>query len=470
MRRSIAILVVLLGGAMSTGVLAEGLTDYAIGVQPGCIVGRFDAKAPPVFEAAGYADLDRRRLITPRTQFLLASASKQFTALAAVLLAEKGKLRLDDPARRWLPEMAGAVGDATIEQLLHQTAGVRDHTTLLTLSGVERLGAVDRRATLAMMARLQRTNFLPGSRAQYSNGNYLLLSEIVARASGMPFERYLDQAIFQPLGMGDSFALPAVSRRPAEIAHGYRPLRAGGFGLADDRPATSGSGGVVTSMRDLARFDRDFHLGRTVWRPAVRAAMLRPGRLAGGETAVLPEFGTPYGAGLGLETRGDDLRVSHDGGAEGFVVEYARLVKARRGAAALCNRVDADPSALVEAALPAAQPAAASATAAPSTSPALPPTPFTDLAVIAGRYRSAELDATYVFRPKGEGFEVEITSPLTPSPIIDSWGALKRHGPAEFGTGPIRVVYETANGRATRLTLRFGRRVEGLVFDRVEDR
>ncbi len=468
MRRSIAILMVLLGGAVSTGARATGLADYAAGVQPGCIVGRFGAEAEPVFEAAGYADLDRRRPITSRTQFLLASASKQFTALAVVLLAEKGALSLDDPARRWLPEMAGAVGDATVDQLLHQTAGVRDHTTLLTLSGVERLGAVDRPATLALMARLQGTNFPPGRRAQYSNGDYLLLSEIVARASGMPFERYLDQTIFRPLGMGDSFALPSTSRRPAEMAHGYRPLRAGGFDVADDRPATSGSGGVVTSMRDLARFDRDFHLGRIVWRPAVKAAMLRPGRLADGETAILPEFETPYGAGLGLEARGDDLRVSHDGGAEGFVVEYARLVNARRSAAALCNRVDADPSGLVEAALPSPRPVSAPEGGASNVS--TPPTPFTDLAMIAGRYRSAELDATYVFRPKGEGFEVEITSPLVAAPVTDSWGALKRYGPAEFGTGPIRVVYEVANGRATRLTLRFGRRVEGLVFERVEDR
>lgn len=466
MRRSIAILLAVLGsGAAPAAASADGLADYATGVQPGCIVGRFSADAPPAFESAGYADIAGQRPITSRTQFLLASASKQFTALAVVILADNGVLSLDDPAKRWLPEMAGALGDVTIDQLLHHTAGVRDHTTLIMLSGVERLASVDRPATLAMMARLKATNFQPGSRAQYSNGNYLLLSEIVTRASGMPFERYLEKAIFRPLGMTDSFALPAASRRPADLAHGYRPLRAGGFDLADDRPATSGSGGVVTSMRDLARFDRDFHLGRVVWRPSVKAVMLRPGRLSNGEIAKLPEFGTPYGAGLGLETRGEELRVSHDGGAEGFVAEYVRLVGARRGAAALCNRVDADPSALAEAALKSPPP-----DPVPPAVPGPPPVatpPFTDLAVIAGRYRSEELGATYDFKPVEGGFEVTIVSPLTTAPVIDNWGGLRRYGPAEFGTGPIRVVYESTDGRATRLTLRFGRRVDGLVFDRI---
>lgn len=449
---------------------AEGegdLAAYRTGVQPGCAVGRYTADGAPAFEVAGYADPAERRPITPRTQFLIASASKQFTALAVLTLADAGLIELDAPARRYLPEMVGAVGEATVRQLLNQTAGVRDHTALLALVGVERLGSVDRARTLALMARQSATNFAPGSRAQYSNGNYLLLSEIVARASDMPFERYLQKAVFSPLGMRDSLALPAAPRAARRLAHGYSPDRKGDYVVADDVPATSGSGGVITTVTDLALFDRDFQLERKVWRPKIKAEMLKPGLLTDGSTAILPEFGTPYGAGLGLDRRDGELWVSHDGGSEGFAAEYIRLSTARRSVAVLCNRADARPSRLAENLLaPPPPPTAAPGAPAP---PEPAPGPFTDLAIIAGRYRSEDLDATYEFRPAGQGFEVTITSPWTPEPVLDSWGGLRRYGDAAFGTGPIRVTFDRREGHAQTLTLRFGRRVEGLKLVRIGD-
>ena len=451
---------------MSVGASDDDLAAYRSDMQPGCALGRFSATAPPVFEVAGYADLAARRRITPRTQFLIASASKQFTALAVMLLVDQGRIGLDDPARRWLPEMSGAVGEATIRELLNQTAGVRDHTTLMMLVGLGQLGSLDRARTLALMARQRGTNFPPGSRSQYSNGNYLLLSEIVARASGMTFEQYLEKAIFRPLGMRDSLALPAGNHDLKRLAHGYQPTREG-FAVADDVPATSGSGGVVTTVADLARFDRDFYREARVWRPKVKAMMLEPGRLADGSVAILPEFGTPYGAGLGLDRRDGELWVSHNGGAEGFAADYVRRTGARRSVAVLCNRADARPTRLAGSLL-----AATPSPVAPSTTPgpqAAAPEPFTDLAVIAGRYRSEDLDAIYDFRPAAGGFEVIITSPWTPAPVVDSWGGLRRYGADEFGTGPIRVAYALRGGRAETLTLRFGRRVEGLKLIRMPD-
>lgn len=470
MRLAPALLLSLCLIAPSTRVSADvgdGLAAFRVGIQPGCAVGRYSADAAPVFEVAGYADLQGKRPITPRTRFIIASASKQFTALAVLTLADEGRIDLDAPARRYLPEMAGAVGEATVRQLLNQTAGVRDHTTLFALLGIERLGSIDRTRTLALMARQSATNFTPGSRAAYSNGNYLLLSEIVARVAGMPFETYLQRAIFRPLGMRDSSAIGA--RPPAgRLAHGYDPDRDGGYALADDVPATSGSGGVITTVADLALFDRDFRLERIVWRPKIKAQMLKPGLLNDGSTAILPEFGTPYGAGLGLEQRDGDLWVAHDGGAEGFAAQYIRVVGARRGVAVLCNRADGAASELAEKLLAPPQPTAAPTSGAARPQPA-PPRPFTETAVIAGRYRASDLDAIYDFRPSGQGFEVTITSPWTPGPVIDTWGGLRRYGADEFGTGPIRVTFERRGDHAEVLTLRFGRRVEGLKLVRIAE-
>jgi CubicO group peptidase (beta-lactamase class C family) len=103
------------------------------GAQPGCAVAVL-TPAGPRFDAAGLADVAGGVAITPRTRFLIASASKQVTALAVLSLVDAGRIGLDDPAARRLPDMAGALQGATVRQLLNQTAGVRDHTTLMALS------------------------------------------------------------------------------------------------------------------------------------------------------------------------------------------------------------------------------------------------------------------------------------------------------------------------------------------------
>ncbi len=129
-------------------------------VQPGCAVAVLDP-AGPRFDAAGLTDLEAATPITSRTGFLIASASKQFTALAVLTLVDAGRIELDAPAARWLPDMAGALQGATVRQLLNQTAGVRDHTILMALSGIERLSEAPPDSTLAMMRGLDSGNFAP---------------------------------------------------------------------------------------------------------------------------------------------------------------------------------------------------------------------------------------------------------------------------------------------------------------------
>lgn len=433
---------------------ADPLSALRDGVQPGCAV-MVLGPSGPTFDAAGFADLEARTPITPDTRFVIASASKSFTALAVLTLADQGRIGLDDPAERWLPELAGAMQGATVRQLLNQTAGVRDHTILMALAGVERLGEVDPAATLAMMQGLRSGNFTPGERAQYSNGNYLALARLVDRVSGRAFADYADEAIFAPLSMADT-----RFRADAPIAHGYRRLRDGSYRIADDQPALPGSGGLATTVRDLARFDAAFRAGLGPWSAPVKAMFLEPGRLSNGAIAVLPEFGTPYGAGVGLEDRNGVLWLGHDGGSEGFRAEYVRQATGPRGAAVLCNRSDVDPGEIVRALL---GEASRDAEEAPAPSrPPRPPASEAEVAAMAGRWRSDETGIEYDIRLADGGLRTTIRSPLWPEPIVEDWGGLRHDEGGGIASGPLRLRVQ-----GDILAVSFGRRVENLAFRRV---
>ncbi|MFC5374442.1 serine hydrolase domain-containing protein [Brevundimonas faecalis] len=428
--------------------------------QPGCAVAVL-GPAGPRFDAAGLADVEGGAAITSRTRFPIASASKQFTALTVLHLADTGRIELDAPAARWLPDMAGALQGATVRQLLNQTAGVRDHTTLMVLAGIERMGEVPPSALLAMMRGLSSGNFPPGDRAAYSNGNYLMLAQLVERVTGRTLADYAYEAIFAPLGMADTgFAVEGLT------THGYRRLRDGSFRVADDQPSVPGSGGLVATAEDLARFDAAFRAGRGVWTPNVKAQFVAPGRLTDGSIAILPEFGTPYGAGVSLEDRDGAAWLSHDGGSEGFRAEYVRQagepVGASVGAIVLSNRTDVNPGAIAEALL--GRPAATAPRAA-SSRPRQAPKPASETARagLVGRWRSAETGIAYDIRPAEDGVRVTIRSPLSPEPILEDWGGLSMGPNGEIATGPLRLKVD-----GDRLTVSFGRRVEKLVFQRTD--
>lgn len=450
------------------------LSEFANGVQPGCVMGCFGPAGRVTTRSAGYDRLVGGKRLDEHTRFLVASMSKQFTALSILILAEQGKLRLEDRASRWLPELTSAVDDATIEELLHQTAGVRDHVNLLFLSGVGALARVDRAQTFALLARQQRTNFPPGTRAQYSNGNYFVLAEIVERASGQALATFAQREIFTPIGMDRTGFLDA--HEAIALADGHEPAEGGRFRVANDRPATHGSGGVVTTVADIARFDRAFRAGKGPWTAALKARFLVPGRLRSGEVAVLPEFGTAYGAGVGLSPVGTDLQIEHDGGAEGFRSQYVRMRDAPLAVAVLCNRVDANASAMAKTALSelrgvaATSPSSASpqSSAAPrAETPAPQPPDASLLARLAGDYRADELSTAYRLTAVGDGFEVEIHSPYTAGEgSTETWGGLTLESPGVIRSGPLRLDFVEIDGRATLRSLSFGKRVEGIALVR----
>jgi len=225
----------------------------------------------PVFRRAyGLADLEHGVRATAATDYRLASMTKQFTAAAILLLAEDGRLTLDDGIRKWLPSLPPAAGPVTIRELLTHTGGLTDYEDLIPPGATVQVHDAD---VLSMLERENRTYFTPGTQYRYSDTGYSLLSLIVARASGTGFATFLRRRIFIPLGMYASVAYEAGVSVVPHRAFGYS-LDAGAWKRTDQSltSAVLGDGGIYSSIDDLAKWDAALYDERLLQRASLNAA------------------------------------------------------------------------------------------------------------------------------------------------------------------------------------------------------
>jgi CubicO group peptidase (beta-lactamase class C family) len=283
--------------------------------------------------AWGLADLERGIPIGTDTAFNLASVSKQFTAMAIMMLAEEGRLAYDDPITRFLPELSRFGDERSIRHLLTHSAGLPDYyDVMVEISGVERPYT---RHALAVFSSWGEPLFPAGERYEYSNPGYELLALIVERASGGSYAEFVERRIFAPLGMTSSAVYDERAPTIARRAYGYR--RDGdGFRLDDDHPLNYliGSGGIYSTVEDLLRWDQALYGERLVRRETLAEAW-RPARLNGGE-----EY--PYGFGWRLTKHLGLARVWHAGEWLGFQTFIARYPDRRFSVIVLSNLVETD--------------------------------------------------------------------------------------------------------------------------------
>ncbi|HET8818096.1 MAG TPA: serine hydrolase domain-containing protein [Xanthomonadaceae bacterium] len=307
------------------------MAEYA-GAVPGASVLVMHQGAPVVRRAYGMADVDGAVVSTPATNYRLASVTKQFTAAAVLLLAEDGRLSLDDPLARWLPSLPPTPGAATLHQVLAHTSGLLDYEDHVPEAAATQVRDAD---VLRLLEPHDRTLFRPGTAHRYSNSGYALLALVVARVSGRSFPAYLRENIFLPLGMEATLA--RVDQGPAV------PHRAFGHSLVDgawvrtDQGPTSavlGDGGVYSSIDDLAKWD----------------AALQDDRLLSGESrrlAFTPHAATDDPAvhyGYGWRITGDARW--HSGETIGFRNVIVRWPGRRLTVVVLTNRNAPEPHAL----------------------------------------------------------------------------------------------------------------------------
>lgn len=370
---------------------------------PGCAVGAFRGGETLLTTAAGASDIATGKPLNADTLFYAASISKQFTSLAAAILIDKGKIDLKDDVRKYIPELPRYKVPVTIEMLMHHTSGIRDFLSMIRLAGIESAGSVDKNTALKLLFSQKDTNFTPGTAYTYSNGGYLLLAEVIERVSGMPFSEFAARSILKPLGMTRSFFMNGTSPIGENIARGYVPI-GDGFEIRDTYPRFSGSGGLMVSINDLAKFNRDIEVGHKIWTPPIQKIMLTPGTFTSGDPAIDKRSGLVYAAGLQVGARRGHQFVQHGGGAEAFKNMYSRLPGRNLQVAVFCNRGDWDSQEKSDAVIEAIE--GAILTRGPSEN-------------VAGRYYSEDLQSTYDLSLDGETLRASISSPFatTPSPL-----------------------------------------------------
>lgn len=285
----------------------------------------------------GSANLEYDVAIQPDTVFHVASVSKQFTAMAIVLLEQDGKLSIDDDARKHLPELPDYGHRITIRQLLQHTSGVRDQWQTLGLAGWRLDDVITQKQILRMLFRQKELNFEPGTKHVYSNGGYTLLAEIVARASGKPLPEFCFERIFEPLGMSKTHFHDDHRRIVRDRAASYENAGSG-FRASPLNYANVGATSLFTTAPDLTKWLDNFREPKVGGAKAI-ARLQEQAKLANGDTL-------PYALGVSIGKLRGLRTVSHGGGDAGYRTYVAWFPEQRLGVVVLSNLGSFNPNGL----------------------------------------------------------------------------------------------------------------------------
>jgi CubicO group peptidase (beta-lactamase class C family)/lysophospholipase L1-like esterase len=414
-------------------------------LTPGCAVGVSQSGRIVVEKAYGMADLEHDVPNRPDTIFEAGSVSKQFTAAAVLLLAQDGKLSLDDPVRKYLPELPDHAASITIRQVLQHTSGLRDWGSIEDIAGWPRGSRVYTHAhVLDILSRQSALNFAPGTRWSYSNSGYNLAVMLVSRVAGEPFAEFTRKRIFEPFGMTRTSWRDDYTRIVKGRAIAYA---ASGESYVSDMPFENvhGNGGLLTTVGDLLRWNANFDDAKIGGGDFVRE-LQTPGRLANGN-----EYGYAFGLAVG-HYKGLQV-VRHSGTTASYRAYLARYPEQRLSVAVLCNAGDSSPRQVTQ--------SVADLYLADALPPDASPQParLTDaeLGAIAGLYRNVERGDVVRIERDGESLHLGDGTPLTAlasNRLTDGDGTLIEfdgvgHATMDEGSGVPVILERTAPAQPT---------------------
>jgi CubicO group peptidase (beta-lactamase class C family) len=258
----------------------------------------------------GSAQLEYNIPITPSTVFHVASVSKQFTAMAALMLEAQGKLSLDDDIRKhlpWVPDMGKKI---TIRHLVHHTSGLRDQWSLLVMGGWRIDDIITQDHIIDLVKRMKELNFEPGAQYMYCNTGYTLMAEIVSAASGKPFEQWCDENIFKPLGMTSTHFHKEVDMIVKNRAYSYDRNDKKEFVKSLLNYSNVGATSLFTTVEDLVNWMRNFDEKRLADEKVMKR-FLTKGVLNDGKEIE-------YACGISVSEYKGLPTYSHGGGDAGF--------------------------------------------------------------------------------------------------------------------------------------------------------
>jgi CubicO group peptidase (beta-lactamase class C family) len=301
---------------------------------PGCALGVSRGGEIFLQRAYGMAELEHGVPNVPATIFEAGSVSKQLVVAAVVLLAQDGKISLNDDVRRYLPELPDYEATITVRHLIHHTSGLRDWGVVAGLGGWPRGSRVHTQAhALDIASRQTALNFRPGEHYSYTNTGYNLLAILVDRVSGTSFAEFSRARIFEPLGMSRTSWRDDHTRVVPGRATAYQPVPDGRFRLDMPFENVHGQGGLLTTVEDLLRWTRALETGE-LGGPDFIAEMHRQGVLNSGETIS-------YAGGLFATHHHGLPEISHSGATAGYRAFLARYPEQGIAVAVLCNAAHA---------------------------------------------------------------------------------------------------------------------------------
>ena len=306
--------------------------------SPGCALGIIQNRKLIYKRGYGMANLEHNIPISSTTVFRIASTSKQFTTMSILLLAEQGKISLDDDIRKYVPKMPEYESPITIRHLIHHTSGIRDYLELMELAGMSDHDYYTDDEAVEMLARQKELNFKMGDEYLYSNSGYYLLSMIIKRASGKSLREFAEQNIFKPLDMNNTHFHDDHTMIVKNRATGYSPREDGGYRINMTTLDMVGDGGVLTTVEDLFLWDQNFYHNKLGGKDVINQ-LLTPGRLNNGEKLNYA-FGLEVGDYRGLKT------IRHSGTFVGFRAQMIRFPDQRFSVICLANLSTFNPTKL----------------------------------------------------------------------------------------------------------------------------
>lgn len=312
--------------------------------SPGCALGVYQDGNILYARGYGMASLQLGVALSPRSVLDVGSISKQFTAMSILILQKEGKLSLDDPLRKYFPEMPPYADKITLRRALSQTSGLRDIYGLMSQTGLTFSG--DTIDALRLITSSAEPNYTPGERYLYTNSGWILAAQIVYRLTGKTLAQFAQERIFEPLGMHDTRFVADARMVIPNVAESYAPQPGGGF--RDDRSmydgAIMGAGSIHTSIEDFGRWLNNYDAATVGGRDIIET-MTTPTKLNDG----LPAMSGPtqaYAIGLNVGTLRGLRVVSHGGVWAGFRGHFLRFPDQHFAVATFCNLTTSGPDSL----------------------------------------------------------------------------------------------------------------------------
>ena len=305
------------------GLISKQMTNRRV---PGLAIAVIQNDKMVKAQGYGYADLQHQKPATSQTVFQLASVTKQFVASGVMLLVQDGKISTGAPIADYLNNLPRAWNRITVRHLLTHTSGIEDYLSSTAAAGTD----LRRDPELRTLVRTMRLQFQPGEKWQYSNSNYLLLGHLIERISGKPYDRFLIERVFRPIGMG------ATRRRvvgDSAMAVGYM-LQKDGRAPKEAPflpPALwdNADGGLVSTVEDMAKWDHALFAGTVVSKSSIEEMYTR--------TKLNDGMMQDYGYGMILNVLGKHRIVGHGGSRPGVATNFTRWLDDGISVVVLCN-------------------------------------------------------------------------------------------------------------------------------------